>query len=365
MKILVVASLTPSTTANYLISAFKDAGHQLFVCSDVRSPLADMIVKGALDVVSVCVQHELVPDLVLFIEGGTMRLFPVGLEQMTCLTAWYGIDTHMDYAKHLLIGRLFDVTFIAQKEFVKRLNQDGVRQVHWLPLAFAPELMPAQLPPRTVDIAYVGSDNQSMNPPRHALLAALRREFSSTSFGLAAPMEMGQIYASSKIVFNRSVKNDVNMRFFEAAGAGAVLVTDPIIDNGLEDLFEEGVHYTVYRDESSLLATVRTLLLDSTHCKAVGEAARQRVLEQHTYRHRVDALLAEVALSAKLTRPGGPGGYFGAFLALDMLGAALHAGAGAMSTKSGGVYRKIAGTAVAAVLYGLAAILNLLERGRR
>ena len=44
-----------------------------------------------------------------------MQLFPYDLENVTCLTAWYGIDTHMDYKKHLQIAKGFDVSFIAQK----------------------------------------------------------------------------------------------------------------------------------------------------------------------------------------------------------------------------------------------------------
>jgi hypothetical protein len=364
MKILVFASLTPPATANYLISSLRDAGHELFVCSDVPSPLVDLRARGAVDVARVCARQGLAPDLVLFVEGGTMRLFPTGLDRMPCLTAWYGIDTHMDYAKHLCIGRLFDVTFIAQQEFVERLRQDGLRQVHWLPLGFAPELMPVPLPPRSLDIAHVGSSNVSANPLRHALISVLRREFPSSYFGPASPQDMGRIYASAWIVFNRSVNNDVNMRFFEAAGAGAVLVTNHIIDNGVEALFEEDVHYAVYRDEASLLDVVQTLLADPARCEAMGRAARERVLERHTYRHRADALLAELALSVKVARPGQEG-YFAAFLALDMLGVALDAAARAMAATSGGKYRKIAGGAAAAVLRGLGCVLDLVERIRK
>jgi hypothetical protein len=364
MKILVLASLTPPATAHYFIRALLEGGHDLLVCSDVPSPLPDLRVRGATDVAEICARQNFSPELVLFVEGGTMRLLPVGLEHMPCLTAWYGIDTHMDYAKHLRIGRLFDVTFIAQQEFVERLRQDGLRQVHWLPLGFAPELMPVSLPPRSLDIAHVGSSNVSANPLRHALISVLRREFPSSYFGPASPQDMARIYASARIVFNRSVNNDVNMRFFEAAGAGAVLVTDPIIDNGVEALFDEDVHYSVYRDEASLLEVVQTLLADPARCEAIGRAARQRVLERHTYRHRADALLAEVALSVKVARPG-PEGYFAAFLALDMLGAALDATARAMAATSGGTYRKIAGGAAAAVLRGLSELLDLVERMRK
>lgn len=363
MKILVVASLTPPATANYLIGALRDAKHEVFVCSDVASPLADQLVYGAVDVARVCSRHDFTPELMLFIEGGTMRLFPTGLERMSCLTAWYGIDTHMDYAKHLRIGRLFDITFIAQKEFVEKLRSDGLQQVNWLPLGFAQELMPSSMPTRTIDIAYVGSNNVAANPQRHLLLAALQREFPSTRFGPATPQEMGDIYASARVVFNRSVNNDVNMRFFEAAGSGAVLVTDPVIDNGIEALFEEGKHYVVYHDEASLLKEVRDLLAAPARCATMGESASRHVLEYHTYHHRAASLLKAVEQFTKLPTPHQED-YFAACLSLNLLSGALRAAGRAMVFSSGGAYRKVMGGSAALMLYSLASVLGMIEWAR-
>ena len=363
MKILVFASLSLPATANYLISSLREAGHELFVCSDVSNPLVSLKVRGAVDAAQICASHGLTPDLLLFIEGGTMRIFPIGLEHMTCLTAWYGIDTHMDYDKHLRIGRLFDVTFIAQKEFVERLHQDGLKQVHWLPLAFAPELHPSQALDRLHDIAYVGSSSAAMHPVRHAMLAALKIEFPLSSFGLATPTEMGRIYASSKLVFNRSVNNDVNMCFFEAAGAGAVLVTDPVFGNGLEELFDEGTHYFVYQDEKSLLTLVGTLLSDPDHCQAMGVAARQRALDRHTYAHRVQEMLAFQAGKQKRANPT-PEDYFAVHLKLDLLGAALQSVVQSINASSGGRYRQVLGGILAGLLYALSGVLNWIERLR-
>jgi hypothetical protein len=175
---------------------------------------------------------------------------------------------------------------------------------------------------------------------------------------------MGKIYASAKLVFNRSVNNDVNMRFFEAAGAGAVLVTNPIIDNGIEAIFDESRHYVFYRDEDSLLSVVRDLLADPAKCAAMGIAARQRVLEKHTYTHRASALVAEMANSLKLDRPE-PEALFSALLALDMLGAALKAAAQALTVTSGGRYRQLVGSAAGAILYEFGRFLDLLERLRK
>lgn len=363
MNIIVFASLTLPATANYLIRALRDIGHEVFACSDVASTMSDLQVRGAVNVAQVCAWHGLVPDLVLFIEGGTMRLFPVGLERMSCLTAWYGIDTHMDYTKHLRIGRLFDVTFVAQKEFVERLRKDGLRQVHWMPLAFAPELHPGLEQERCYDVAYVGSNSAALHPVRHAMLAAIREEFSDVFMDMASPQDMGRIYAQAKLVFNRSVNNDVNMRYFEAMGAGAVLLTDPARDNGVDELFSVGEHYLEYYDEQTLLSLIRSLFQNSERCRRIGEAARVHVLENHTYRHRAQYLLGVVRHSSKLAPPR-PEDYFSALLALNLLDAALGAVGQALALTSGGMYGKVLGGGAARLLTGIGGVVGALERVR-
>lgn len=362
-KLLVVTSLTPICTANYLVRAFRQLGCEVRVCSDVASDLADMCVAGTVHVSRVIAQIGFEPDYIVFVEGGSMRLLPVGLERVECLTVWYGIDTHMDYAKHLRIGRLFDVTFLAQKEYVERLRADGIPQVHWLPLGFAEELLPFPMPERTIDIAYIGSERVAANPLRHALLEALRRECSSTRFGVASPTEMGRIYAGAKLVFNKSVNNDVNMRFFEAAGAGAVLVTDRISNNGVEELFEEGKHYVSYEDQDSLIRTVQTLLVDSDRRAAIGEDARRHVLEHHTYRHRAQSLLA-VAGRCEKRSPPCPEDYFAACLSLNLLSEALRMAAQAITMSTGSSYRKYVGILLALLLNWTAHVLGFVERMR-
>ena len=363
MKLLVIASMSETATANYFIAAFKRAGHELLVCSDIDGPQVDMVVSGLVDAEAIMRKRSFAADVVLFFEGGSMRLLPDTSKVKSCLTAWYGVDTHMDYQKHLFIGRLFDVTFIAQKEYVEKLRNDGLRQVYWLPLGFAPELMSTEMPNRTIDIAHVGSSNVAANPQRHLLLAALQREFSSTRFGPATPQEMGSIYASARIVFNRSVNNDVNMRFFEAAGAGTVLVTDSVIDNGVETLFEEGKHYMVYHDEATLLKVVRDLLSDPARCATMGESARLHVLECHTYDQRAVSLLNAAEQSTKLPIPRQED-CFAAYLSLNLLSGALRAAGRAMFFSSGGAYRKVMGGAAALMLYSLAGVLGMIEWAR-
>ena len=80
------------------------------------------------------------------------------------------------------------------------------------------------------------------------------------------------------------------IRVFEAAGAGACLVTDAW--DGVEDFLEPGLEVLVAADGTEVAAHVGDL--DPRRARRLGDAARERVLAAHTYDHRaaqVDALL--------------------------------------------------------------------------
>ena len=79
-------------------------------------------------------------------------------------------------------------------------------------------------------------------------------------------------------------------RVFEAAGAGACLITDAWV--GLELFLREGEEVLVARDGADVAEHVRALTPE--RARAIGEAARARILSEHTYTRRgaeVDALL--------------------------------------------------------------------------
>ncbi len=321
-SVLIIASVTEISTANYLITAFRKAGCRLFVCSDVAGDWVDLLVSGAVDVCEICHKYSFEPDLIMFIEGGSMRIFPIGVEHIDAISAWYGIDTHMDYKKHLMISRFFDVTFVAQKQYVKSLQEDGVKQVFWMPLAFPLELLPKKQPMRFIDVAYIGSDNVKANPERHELIARLKLFFKSNFIGMAKPNEMIEIYSSSFVVFNKSVNNDINMRFFEAMGSGAVLVTNKINENGLDELFVESDHYLTYTDSSDLVGVISKLLLDKERCLVMGQKAHDCIIASHTYSHRVDQIF-DAILKVKKNNNVNPDEYFFVFLYLGMFTQAL------------------------------------------
>ncbi|HYF52933.1 MAG TPA: glycosyltransferase, partial [Salinarimonas sp.] len=83
-------------------------------------------------------------------------------------------------------------------------------------------------------------------------------------------------------------------RVFEAAGAGACLITDAWV--GLELFLAEGEEVLVARDGADVAEIMAGL--DRERARAIGEAGRRRVLSEHTYARRgvqVDAILREEA----------------------------------------------------------------------
>jgi spore maturation protein CgeB len=85
-------------------------------------------------------------------------------------------------------------------------------------------------------------------------------------------------------------------RVFEAAGAGACVVTDAW--EGIELFLEPGEQVLVAEDGAEVAALVEQL--DPARARAIGEAARCRVLAEHTYAHR--AVEVERLLEPELAR---------------------------------------------------------------
>lgn len=95
-------------------------------------------------------------------------------------------------------------------------------------------------------------------------------------------------------------------RVFEAAGAGACLITD--YWEGIDEFLEPERGVLVVRSGEEVAELVRSL--SAERARDIGAAALQRVLAQHTYAQRV-AQLEEVLASTRATastRGGAVGG---------------------------------------------------------
>jgi hypothetical protein len=294
---LVVGSINDIAPVKYLIKSFHSMGWETFVVSDKKSNLARVNKYGAIDISGLVKKFNLKPEFLLFVEGGEMGIFPANFAHLDFPSIWWGIDTHNDYLKHLRISRLFDHSLIAQKSFVESLRSDGITSVSWFPLASPISTPSAEA--RDIDVSYIGSTNWTLYPQRGKLLNALSSNVENCVFGQQSAAEMLQTYSRSKVVFNNSLKNDVNMRIFEAMGAGALLVTNPILNNGMEDLFEEGSDYISYTDATDLRTKVINLLQLESERAEIAQSGMRKIHSKHTYDIRAEEI---TVLAKSLTK---------------------------------------------------------------
>ncbi|MFQ5450144.1 MAG: glycosyltransferase [Nitrospinaceae bacterium] len=231
--------------------------------------------------------HGWEPDFFLWVETGLGQL-PPDLDRHSFPRACYLIDTHLHLERHQEIARHFDFVFLAQKVYVEPMKASGCRNVFWLPLACDPEIHGKKEVPREYDVGFVGSVTPA-HGRRKKLLEAIGKNF-DLHLDRKFLEEMAEVFSRSKIVFNNAIKQDLNMRVFEALCSGTCLVTDPAPASGLQEFFEDGRHLALYQDET-LVQTIRYYLDHPEERKRIGEAGRKEVLARHTYDHRVQFLI--------------------------------------------------------------------------
>jgi spore maturation protein CgeB len=107
---------------------------------------------------------------------------------------------------------------------------------------------------------------------------------------------VGHVYTHDHNAFNCTAHTVLNInrasmarygfspatRVFEAAGAGACIITDAF--EGVELFFEPGAEILVARSGSEVAALLQQLRPDAA--RRIGQAAYARVLAEHTYHNR-------------------------------------------------------------------------------
>ena len=120
---------------------------------------------------------------------------------------------------------------------------------------------------------------------------------------------LGHVYSRDHNAFNCTPRAVINInrdsmarfgfspptRVFEAAGAGACLITDEW--QGIESFLEPGREVLVARDGAGVAAVLADLT--AARAQQIGRAALRRVLAEHTYAHR--ALAVERILQSGVT----------------------------------------------------------------
>ena len=135
--------------------------------------------------------------------------------------------------------------------------------------------------------------------PRRALAALIQRHFPRSFVGQRFFEQMALTYSASHMVVNLSVRNDLNMRVFEALACGSLLLTDELSSPSIRKLFTPGEHLVTYRNIDELVNIATHFLEHEQERRRIADAGRALVLAGHTYVHRMRAMLAALPRSLK------------------------------------------------------------------
>ncbi|SRR6266566_133328 len=236
------------------------------------------------------------PSLILHPESATPYL-PWGLSQVGIPTASFQIDTYTYTRRRISWSMLFDHVFVFHPGYDVEFQRAGHPGAHFLPHAVDTEFFAGKELERNYEVGWVGQVQGPIYRRRERILPMLSESFRMNDFARRYSLEeMANVYGQSRIVVNigrDDFPQDANLRTFEAMGAGALLITS--LPSELTQIgFGEGVHFIGYHEVREIKPLVRKYLAEDSARQRIADAARAKVLREHTYDERVKGLLGQV-----------------------------------------------------------------------
>src|SRR5216683_1210334 len=221
-------------------------------------------------------------------------LLPSDLVTSEIPTVCFRTDIYLHTSRQFRWSSLFDHVAIFHPGYVKAFIEAGHPGAFLLPWAVRRELFQDPDPIRQYEVGWVGQTGPPVYRKRAELLPTIAGAFQVNEWTRSYALdEVLGVYRRSRVAVNigrDDFPQDANMRVFEVLASGALLITSlPSELNGVG--FEEGVHFIGYKKASEVFPLVRRFLGDEAARLRIVRAARARILEEHTYDHRVEQLL--------------------------------------------------------------------------
>jgi hypothetical protein len=235
------------------------------------------------------------PDLIITVDTGGPILN--GLAGFAGPKLLYVADPYFSPATyHYLrfVARSYDRLYVSQRHSADELVQKGV-DAEWMPFAFddqlhRPETFKMRRTAFVADVCFSG--NVSRLYGARAELIGKLRDVCRVEVRSTPPSELGALFATAPIGFNRSLGKELNQRVFEATGFGTVLLTDRLPeDRGLDELLHDSTQMVRYEGPADCVERARELASDVDRCESIANAAQRLVLSKHTYQHRCATML--------------------------------------------------------------------------
>jgi hypothetical protein len=230
-----------------------------------------------------------------------------------------GMDTGFNYYLGADPGE-YDLVISNSEGGLDRLLAIGARRAECIFWGADPDLFAPQPVAKELDVFFYGHSDKFRQEAVASMIVEPSRALPDVDFGIGGYDFRGDLGAARLIgdvpfnIFARTISSArVNLsitrrshasvyasatsRPFELAATGAAIVANPA--EGIERWFEPGSELLVVGDAAEAIAAYRDLLDDPGQAEELGRRARERVLDEHTYRHRARQLLELVGLGVK------------------------------------------------------------------
>lgn len=206
-------------------------------------------------------------------------------------------DTHLGREYRMSKAKEFDFAFFNQKDAADEFG--GL----WLPHAAEPQAYPKIEILKKFDVCFIGHVQDTINHnglTRTDALDRLFKEFPNFYYGSRHPVfpevnlfeDAARKFSQSKIVFNISIKDDINMRVFETLSTGSFLLTNWLPTLG--EIFEDGKHLVTYKTLDEMVEKAKYYLDHDEEREKIAAAGHAEFMSKHTYKHRVETILEVV-----------------------------------------------------------------------
>ena len=276
-------------------NAFSKAGYKVHLIRTSCEPFFDL--PAALERAGVS------PDLVIQAERLGARIILTGLDQLDCPVMFWALDPHLNAHWQSVYGRLFDVVCSTQKAWMDALKQQGVQDVRWLPWCGL-EMPLNDWSERQHGLAFVGRMTKE-RPSRKWMVEFLEsraNEYNPAIRQKQNYFEMMDLYGKSRIIPNESISGEVNLRLFEGASSGCLVLNQELEE--LSELFEPGREIDTYSHVLELNDKLTHHLANDRLASVMGRAAHARIQAEHLPEHRA-ARMVEYACDANKNRATG------------------------------------------------------------
>lgn len=207
----------------------------------------------------------------------------------------------------------FDYVFFNQKRALQEFSawtlgkkNKKPSEWHFLPHAAEPKAFPKIEILKRWDMCFIGHVQRQKNYNGITRIEALDRLFkefplgTKSYFGTRTPLDprvnvfedAARKFSQSRIVFNISATDDINMRTFETLSTGSFLLTNwiPTID----DLFIDGTHLVTYHTMDEAIEKAKYYLEHEDEREKIAQAGYEEFIKKHTYKHRMETILRKL-----------------------------------------------------------------------